>query len=479
MSVSVVDAPDVVNGAVAMHTLVPTLQLNAPAAQGPATTAVAQVAEVAVLQAPLVHEKVAAPVVGDSVSFNTVEPPEAVEPTAASQVLPPTVQLKEPAAQGAGDVQLALVAAPHVPFVHAKLAAPVVGADRSDRVVLWPDTVAGATASQILPPTVQLSAPAAQGAGVVHVAEVGTPHAPLVHEKVATPVAGAIESVSTVAAPEAVDGADALQALPPTLQLSEPAAQGAGALQVAEVAALQAPLVHEKVAAPVVGDSVSFNTVEPPEAIEPTAASQLLPPTVQLKEPAAQGAGDVQLALVAAPHAPLVQAKLAAPVVGADRSDRVALWPDTVTGATASQILPPTVQLSAPAAQSKGGATATLQVATGDASFVQVPPTHWKAEVPVVGARLSTSEATVPEAAVLTEALQVLRPTVQLSVLVAQAVVAAVMGLPHHTASKYAAMSSLSACGMELNLHMPLSNGQSASTALSWAKFAPVADVTP
>jgi hypothetical protein len=328
-SVNAADAPDAVARAAALQVLVPTVQLKALAAQSAGGGGALQLGVVGALQVPLVQVNDAAPEFGPVALDNAKVAPEADDDADAPQVLPPTVQLNALAAQftGAGTTHVAPgAAAPHTPLVQAKLAPPVVGAVMSDRAAAAPEAVTPADALQVFPPTVQLRALAAQSAGgVTHVAEVGAPHVPLVHEKVATPVAGAIESVSTVAAPEAVDGADALQALPPTLQLSEPAAQGAGALQVAEVAALQAPLVHEKVAAPVVGDSVSFNTVEPPEAIEPTAASQLLPPTVQLKEPAAQGAGDVQLALVAAPHAPLVQAKLAAPVVGADRSDRVVL----------------------------------------------------------------------------------------------------------------------------------------------------------
>jgi hypothetical protein len=90
--------------------------------------------------------------------------------------------------------------------------------------------------------------------------------------------------VSTAAAPDTVEAAVALQLLAPTLQFKVPAAQLAGgaAVQVAEVAAPQVPLVQEKVAAPSV-PVMSDRVAALPEAVVAAAASHVLPPTLQLK----------------------------------------------------------------------------------------------------------------------------------------------------------------------------------------------------
>jgi hypothetical protein len=278
------------------------------------------------------------------------------------QVFPPTVQLSGVAAQATGAVHVApAAAAPQAPLVQAKLAAPVVGAPVSDNNALAPEAVDVATASQVLPPTVQLREPAAQATGALHETPVGVPHTPLVHAKLAAPVVGAVVSDKRAVAPEAVDAAVALQTLVPTLQLRAPVhgAAATGTAQVAEVAAPQAPLVQENVAAPVVGAVVSDSSALAPEAVATGVALHVLAPTAQLKGLAAHGAGAVHVALVAAPHKPLVQAKVAVPVVGAALSVSTALAPEAVDAAAPSQVLPPTVQLRAAAAH----ATGAVQVA--------------------------------------------------------------------------------------------------------------------
>jgi hypothetical protein len=265
-------------------------------------------------------------------------------------------------------------AAPQTPLVQAKLAAPVVGAPVSANNALAPEAVDVATASQVLPPTAQLRGPAAQATGALQETPVGVPHTPLVHAKVAAPVVGAVVSDKSAVAPELVDAAVALHTFAPTLQLSGPlhAAAATGTAQVAEVAAPQTPLVHENVAAPVVGAVVSDSSALTPEAVAAGVALHVLPFTVQLKGLAAQAAGAVHVApAAAAPHTPFVQAKVADPVVGAEVSDSIALAPETVDAAAPSQVLPPTVQVRAAAAQATGAVQVAL-VAAPQTPLVQV-----------------------------------------------------------------------------------------------------------
>jgi hypothetical protein len=285
--------PEAVDAAVALQLLPPTDQLSPPALQGAGATGAVQVTLVAVPHAPLVQEKLAAPVVGAAVSDSTALAPEALANALALQVLPPAVQLKEPAAQPSGAAHVAPVAVPHTPLLQAKVAAPVVGEPVSDSRALAPEPVDAAAASQVFPPTVQLKAEAAQPMGAVHETLVGAPQTPLVHAKLAAPVAGAVTSDRATVAPEAVDAAVALHTLAPTLQLRAPVhgAAATGTAQVAELAAPHAPLVHAKVAAPVAGAVVSDSTALTPDALAPDVALQVLPPTVQLKGLALQPNG--------------------------------------------------------------------------------------------------------------------------------------------------------------------------------------------
>jgi hypothetical protein len=404
------ELPEAVDTAVALQLLPPTDQLSPPALQAAGATGAVQVALVGVPHTPLVQEKLAAPVVGAAVSASTAFAPEALATTLALQVLPPAVQLRELAAQPPGAAHVAPVAAPQTPLLQAKLAAPVVGEPASDSKALAPEAVEAAAALQVLVPTVQLNADAAQATGAVHETLVGAPHTPLVHAKLAAPVVGAATSDRAAVAPEAVDAAVALHTLAPTLQLRSPeqGAAATGTAQVAEVAAPQAPLVQANVAAPVLGAVVSDNTALTPEAVATDEASHLLPPTVQLKGLAAQPTGAEQVVPVAEPHTPLLQAKLAAPVVGAAVSDSKALAPEAVDATAASQMLAPTTQLKTEAAQATGAVHETL-VAAPHTPLVQA-----KFAAPVVGAAVSDKTAVAPEAVDAAVALHTLAPTLQL-----------------------------------------------------------------
>jgi hypothetical protein len=179
---------------------------------------------------------------------------------------------------------VAAVAAPHVPLLQAKLAAPVVGAAVSDSTALTPEAVEATAASQVLAPTVQLKADAEHAVGAVHETLVAAPHTPLVHAKLAAPVVGAVTSDNAAVAPDAADAAVALHTFAPTLQLKSPE-QGAGAVQVALVAAPHAPLLQMNVAAPVVGANVSDSNALAPDAVNAALALQALTPTVQVNAP--------------------------------------------------------------------------------------------------------------------------------------------------------------------------------------------------
>jgi hypothetical protein len=113
-------APETVAPAVALQLFAPTLQFNVPAAQLLGCGA-AQVTAVAAPQVPLEQAYVAPPVLLP-VEFNSAaDAPDAVAPAVALQVFAPTLQLKVFDAQlaGGGGAQLAEVAAPHTPLVHA------------------------------------------------------------------------------------------------------------------------------------------------------------------------------------------------------------------------------------------------------------------------------------------------------------------------------------------------------------------------
>jgi predicted ArsR family transcriptional regulator len=85
-------------------------------------------------------------------------------------------------------------------------------------------------------------------AAVAQVADAGALHTPLVHRELAAPVVGAVVSDNAANTPDAAAATDAVHVLAPTVQLNAVAAQsattGAGAVQVAELACPQVPLVH-------------------------------------------------------------------------------------------------------------------------------------------------------------------------------------------------------------------------------------------
>lgn len=294
LSVAVVAAPDSVCGTAALQRLPPVSQLSVWAVQ-----AATQEAWVGALQVPSLQEKVAPPVAGAVPSVRLAESPEAAPGADAEQLLAPTCQLSvwAPHARGAAVVQLALVAAPQLPSLQAKRALPVVGSVASSASALPPDAVAETAAEQLLAPTLQLMvwAPQLAGSGRLQLALPGALQLPLLQLKLAVPVAGSTASLTTVCVPEGEAATDAEQLLPPTFQLRDWATQAAGgAVQLAFVAAPQLPLVQAKVALPVAGSTPSVAVADRPDAVAPRLAEQLLAPTLQLIDRAAHG-GETRL----------------------------------------------------------------------------------------------------------------------------------------------------------------------------------------
>jgi hypothetical protein len=228
-------------------------------------------------------------------------PLNVLEPKVAEQEFAPTVQFKlVPAAQGAattGTMQLELVAAPQLPSVQRALALPTVGAAVSEKLANWPDSVR--------PPV-----------------------------------------------------GKALQLPPVPVQLKLAEQERAGLQSIADT--VDTPSLQVKLAVPVFGLVLSVSVRLAACARAAPLALQVLPLTVQLNAPAAHAEGCVQMALVAAPHAPLVQTALAVPVVGAMVSDSATLVPDAVAATAALHVLLPTVQVMVCAGQAVDGATIGL-----------------------------------------------------------------------------------------------------------------------
>jgi hypothetical protein len=199
-------------------------------------------------------------------------------------------------------------------------------------------------------------------------------------------------------APEAVPGTAAVQLLPACVQLSDCAEQaaGGGTAQDAAAGALQLPLLQEKLALPVAGDTVSVAMAEAPEAVVASAAEQLCPPTVQLMLCAAQagGGGTAQLALLGAPQTPALQLKLAVPVAGSIASRAAALAPELVLGKLALQLWAPSTHVATCAGQAAaGGAAHEAWLAA-----LQVPLLQVKLAAPVKGRAASVAITGLPEA---------------------------------------------------------------------------------
>jgi hypothetical protein len=119
------------------------------------------------------------------------------------------------------------------------------------------------------------------GVGYAQVAPAAEPQLPLVHVNVAPPVAGAVASAITIATPLLAKVGRLEQATAPTDQVSSVvvlAAQGAGRLQVALVGALQTPLLQEKLAEPVVVPVESVREIVWPLTVNGKSALQLLLP---------------------------------------------------------------------------------------------------------------------------------------------------------------------------------------------------------
>jgi hypothetical protein len=151
--------------------------------RGPATT-LSHLAPADTANTPLVHEKVALPVVGATVSVTARSDPEIVSTALALQALVPTVQFNAVAAQsnGAAVTQVDEVAGLQLPFVQRNLATPVVGPATSCKDALAPDVAASADALHALAPTVQVKFVEGQSASTAaQVAAVGPVHTPLLH----------------------------------------------------------------------------------------------------------------------------------------------------------------------------------------------------------------------------------------------------------------------------------------------------------
>lgn len=259
---------------------------------------VVHVAPVAGPHPPFAHVKVADPVLGAVASVAIALAPSAVDGTAAEHDCPATVQLSVVALQFVGGtVHVVPVGAPQVPALQVTDALPVAGAVLSVTVWLAPLAEAGAVAEQLFAPTVQLMVPAAQ-LGIVQVALVALPHVPFEHAKLAEPVVGVVESVIVCDAPLLVSGTFAVHVFEPTVQFSVPAGQGvAGTEHVAPVGEPHVPFVHVNPAEPVAGATVSVAVIESPLAVVGTADEQVSLPTVHVSVVPVQsaGGGDAQV----------------------------------------------------------------------------------------------------------------------------------------------------------------------------------------
>lgn len=153
-----------------------------------------------------------------------------------------------------------------VPLLHWKRASPMLGLVTSEMLYALPlliFTLDGAFAVQLNPPTVQLNVwPAVMLQPLfTHVALLGEPErTPWLHAYVAVPVVGAVLSVHDWLAPwftnAVVPKAGPLQVLPPTVQLRVvPTGISQRVLQLAPALAVAdiTPLVQVKVAEPVLG----------------------------------------------------------------------------------------------------------------------------------------------------------------------------------------------------------------------------------
>lgn len=113
------------------------------------------------------------------------------------------------------------------------------------------------------------------------------------------------------------------------------AGKGFNAEQDAATWAAQMPFVHTKLAAPLVGPSLSVTSSELPEGDCGAWDAQVWVPTVQPSACAGHASCVVQLTLAAALQAPLLQLRVAVPVVGRDASLTVSEPPDVDEAATA------------------------------------------------------------------------------------------------------------------------------------------------
>lgn len=235
--------------------------------------------------------------------------------------------------------------------------------------------------------------------------------------KSAAPTVGSVESVTETESPGLVNGADAEQLLPPTVQFKVAAAQGGGGTtQVALVGAPHDPSTHENCAAPVVGSVESMSETSSPLGVCAADAEQVTPVTVQLNACAVQsgGGGTAQVAPAPGADQPLgVQVKVASPSVGPTESTRVVLAPAVSVFAGAEQVCPPTSHVSVWASHPGGGGGTTSHVPV---SYTNDPAVQRKIAVPTsIGVESLTGPVTSPFAVVGANPLQLLPPTFQLT----------------------------------------------------------------
>lgn len=137
---------------------------------------------------------------------------------------------------------------------------------------------------QVFPPTVQVTSPEHWSAQVAPALAVSVP---LVQVKVAVPRDGPVESLidGEVAPLLSAAGVEPLQVFPPTLQDTVDA--GHWLPQVAPAFCVATPLLQAKVELPVVGAVVSVTAGElaPLLTVPDSVPLQVLPPTVQVTAP--------------------------------------------------------------------------------------------------------------------------------------------------------------------------------------------------
>lgn len=171
-------------------------------------------------------------------------------------------------------------------------------------------------------------------------------------------------------------------------------------------------------AVPTAGKLLSVAVAVEPDPWAGSIAEQLLAPTVQdsVADGHEAGVGTVQLAFAALLQLPLLQLKLAVPMLGCVPSVAVVIAPETMVGIVAVQVLAPSDQLTVLAEHAAATTCALQLVPVADP---QVPLLQLNVAEPVVGCELSVAVVLEPELVLDTEAVQVFGPTDQDNVVAA------------------------------------------------------------